>query len=128
MYKHIQPVQITVHARGSRFVGSVRLGANQLYTTDSYSDQDMAYDTAEDWAERNGHTTDRGLAALRTARAEYAATIDAAVKHLSADGRRVLTTEHCTLKAQIDAYMREHLSAPLETATTECRRTREMWT
>ena len=66
-------------------------------------------------------------ALIAQAQQEYAATVDAATKHPDADGRRILTAEHCSLHAAIDAYRRDGDASNLRGVIDECRRTRELW-
>jgi len=72
-------------------------------------------------------TPNRAL--LAEASREYALTVTAASsRKMPVDGRRVLSTEHCSLKCAMDSYRRTLDYTALRAAINECTRTRGLWT
>lgn len=112
-------------------VGLVIVKGKLVHTTDvrPFGFDSSANSDAEEWAERNGYETIRGREAMAAAQAEYSRTVAVAmISSMPADGRRVLTSEHVSLAAAIQAFGREGQSEPLEHSTDECGRVRKMWT
>jgi hypothetical protein len=124
-------VTVKVSSVGQHFgvCGIVYDGRKKVHVTDTYASDSggAAFEAAESWADRSGYLTRRGLDALTAARLEYSRTVAASVRHPSADGRRVLTSEHCALAAAIQLFQRHRGAENLENVTAECRRVRAMW-
>jgi len=131
MTMNTNQVAIRTHSIGQCFAcyATVRRGSEVLHTTDQrpFGMQHRAYDDAEEWADRHGYLTHRGASALAKARVEYSRTVDAAVRHPEPDGRRVLTSEHCSLAAAIQDFERNRGFKNLEAVTAECAHVRAMW-
>ena len=126
-----KPVTIKVRNVGQCFgcCATVHVGRQEMYETDTYAfgGNSVAFADAEQWADRNGHLTQRGIDALAAARVEYTRTVSAAMGHSAADARRVLTSEHCGLMSAIQVFENHLGFEALEHSTAECRRTRELW-
>lgn len=131
MAKNSKPVTIKTHNVGQNFgcCATVHANGEQIYETETYAFGcgSVAFANAEQWADHNGFLTQRGIDALASAITEYNRTVSAAMRHTAADGRQILTSEHCGLMSAIQAF-EQHLGfEALEKSTAECRRTRELW-